>query len=118
MGMESNTASTKDKVTQEDWDWGRWFNGFISGRRLGKTLGLLIQMAIIILFLGTAVLGVLWIKEKLMPSVKPPAPDVIDVVAETAELQIDKSSKTVNNTFFPLSSIFGSTGKVQDTEQH
>jgi hypothetical protein len=84
--------------------------------RLFKDFMIGLRLCLIICFLGASVLGVLWLKEKLIPRDKP-TPDVT-TVSDGGTANIDKSQKTVNQTNMPLSTIFsfGSTGKVNSKD--
>lgn len=95
------------QTDQEPWDWGRWFGGRISGRRIMKSAGILLDQLVVLAVIGAFVLAAVWIHGRTRPA--PPTPDI--VTAETAN--IDKSQQTVTINEFPFSRLFdaGSKGK-------
>jgi hypothetical protein len=96
---------------EEPWSWSRWFGSLVSGRRYGKTIALMLQMAIIIAFLGSAALGILWLKERLLPSKgTPKEPTQITTTGDGTE--VDNSTKKSEFDGFSFLNIkFGGTNQ-------
>ena len=100
-------------LEKEPWSWKRWFGGFIEGGRYGKDLAILLRMGLIIGAIVLIACGIIWTKERLFgKSTQGQTPDTI--TADTAN--VDKSQKTVNQTYYPFAGGFFSwlTGKTQD----
>lgn len=90
----------------EEWSWGKWLGGFLEGRRYGKDLAIVIRVCILLAIISTTALGILWIKDKLTHKAVQ-TPDI--VTAETAN--IDKSNRSVTETYLPLANFFGFSSK-------
>ncbi len=98
-------------MTEEQWDWRRAFS--VTPNRAGKDHILMVRIVIWLCMWGLIIYGGLCLFGILNGNKQ--TPDVI--TADTAN--VDKSNKTVNETYLPLSNLFsfGSKGKVYSSEE-
>lgn len=127
------TEETKPTAIEEGWSWGRFFGGFISGRRYGKDIAILARITVIVLIGVVLAYGVMSVVQRFFPKKNTPVvaqthtagPSMVKADGGTVSQKDDHSTEaktvsvTINEAPFGkgIFGAFGSQAKIQGNEE-